>query len=109
MRVPIDTTSIKFAAVGAAEPAHVFSTKAPKTDENGVPLYSVPDFRAAGGIKGSITIKVAGDVKGPSEFTLLRIVGLIGQTWEVGDNHGISFRAERVEVLRAAACCWPRC
>ena len=66
-------------------------------------MFQVPVFAAGGGIKDSITIKVAGDVKGLSEFTLLKITGLVGQTWEVGDNHGISFRAERIEVMKAAA------
>ena len=102
MRLPIDTSSIKFAAAGVAEPVLDFATKTQKTDENGMPLYAVPVFAAGGGIKDSITIKVAGDVKGLSEFTLLKIIGLIGQTWEVGDNHGISFRAERIEVMKAA-------
>ena len=48
-------------------------------------------------------VKVAGEVKGLSEFTLVKITNLIAQTWEVGDNHGVSFRAERVEVVKAAA------
>ena len=103
MRLPIDTNSIKFAAAGAAEPVLDFATKSQKTDEHGVPLFQVPVFAAGGGIKDSITIKVAGEVKGLSEFTLLKITGLVGQTWEVGDNHGISFRAERIEVTKVAA------
>ena len=103
MRLPIDTAAIKFAAAGPAEPVLDFATKAPKTDENGVPLFQVPVFAAGSGIKDSITVKVAGEVKGLSEFTLVKITNLIAQTWEVGDNHGVSFRAERVEVVKAAA------
>ncbi len=103
MRLPIDTAAIKFAAAGPAEPVLDFATKTPKTDENGVPLFQVPVFAAGSGIKDSITVKVAGEVKGLSEFTLVKITNLIAQTWEVGDNHGVSFRAERVEVVKAAA------
>ena len=103
MRLPIDTAAIKFAAAGPAEPVLDFATKAPKTDENGVPLFQVPVFAAGSGIKDSIMVKVAGEVKGLSEFTLVKITNLIAQTWEVGDNHGVSFRAERVEVVKAAA------
>ena len=103
MRLPIDTSAIKFAAAGPAEPVLDFATKAPRTDESGVPLYSVPVFAAGGGVKDSISIKVAGDVKGLSEFTLVKITGLVAQTWEVGDNHGVSFLADRVEVLKPAA------
>ena len=102
MRLPIDTSAIKFAAAGPAEPVLDFATKAPRTDENGVPLYSVPVFAAGSGVKDSITIKVVGEVKGLSEFTQVKITGLLAQTWEVGDNHGVSFRAERIEVLKPA-------
>ena len=104
MRLPIDTSTVKFAAAGLAEPVLDFETKAPKTDENGVPLFNVPVFAAGGpGIKDSITIKVAGEPKGLSEFTMVKITNLIAQTWEVGSNHGVSFRADRIEVLKAAA------
>ena len=101
MRLPIDTTSIKFATAGAAEPVLDYATKAPKLDENGVPIFSVPVFVAGSGIKDSITIKVSGDVKGLSEFTVVKITNLIAQTWEVGDNHGVSFKADRIDVAKA--------
>ena len=65
MRLPIDTSAIKFAAAGPAEPVLDFATKAPRTDENGVPLYSVPVFAAGSGVKDSITIKVVGEGQGP--------------------------------------------
>lgn len=103
MRLPIDTSTIKFATAGPAEPVLNFATKAPKTDDNGTPLYSVPVFAAGSGIKDSITIKVSGDVKGLGEFTMVKITNLIAQTWEVGDNHGVSFRADRIEVLKVTA------
>ena len=103
MRLPIDTAAIKFAAAGPAEPVLDFATKTPKTDENGVPLFQVPVFAAGSGIKDSITVKVAGEVRCLSEFTLVKITNLVAQTWEVGDNHGVSFRADRVEVVKAAA------
>lgn len=101
--MPIETSSIKFAAAGPAEPVLDFATKVPKTDENGVPLYSVPVFAAGSGIRDSITVKVAGELKGLSEFTMVKITNLIAQTWTVGDNHGVSFRADRIEVLKVAA------
>ena len=103
MRLPIDTSAIKFAAAGPSEPVLDFATKAQRTDENGMAIFQVPVFAAGSGVKDSITIKVAGEVKGLSEFTQVKITGLIAQTWEVGDNHGVSFRAERVEILKPAA------
>ena len=60
MRLPIDTGSVKFAAAGPAEPVLDYETRAPKLDENGTALFSVPLLAAGGGIKDSITVKVAG-------------------------------------------------
>ena len=60
-------------------------------------------FAAGSGVKDSITIKVAGEVKGLSEFTIVKITNLIASTWEVGSNHGVSFRADRIEIMKAQA------
>ena len=103
MRLPIDTSAIKFAAAGPSEPLLDFATKAQRTDENCMAIFQVPVFAAGSGVKDSITIKLAGEVKGLSEFTQIKITGLVAQTWEVGDNHGVGFRAERVEILKPAA------
>ena len=103
MRLPIDTGSVKFAAAGPAEPVLDYEPRAPKLDENGTALFAVPLFAAGTGIKDSITVKVAGDVKGLSEFTLVKVTNLIATTWEVGANHGVSFRADRIELVKASA------
>lgn len=103
MRLPIDTSAVKFAAAGPAEPVLDFETRQPKTHEQGVPLFNIPVFAAGTGVKDSITIKVAGEVKGLSEFTQVKVTNLIAVTWEVGANHGVSFRADRVEILKAQA------
>ena len=103
MKLPIDTGSVKFAAAGPAEPVLDYETRAPKLDENGMPLFNVPLFAAGTGIKDSITVKVAGEPKGLSEFTMVRVTNLIATTWEVGSNHGVSFRADRIELVKAVA------
>ena len=59
-------------------------------------------FAAGTGIKDSITVKVAGEPKGLSEFTMVKVTNLIATTWEVGANHGVSFRADRIEVIKAS-------
>ena len=84
MRLPIDTASVKFAAAGPAQPVLDYETRAPKLDENGVALFNVPLFAAGGGIQDSIT-------------------NLVASTWEVGTNHGVSFRADRIELAKASA------
>ena len=103
MKLPIDTGSVKFAAAGPAEPVLDYETRAPKLDENGTPLFNVPLFAAGTGIKDSITVKVAGEPKGLSEFTMVKVANLIATTWEVGSNHGVSFRADRIELVKASA------
>jgi hypothetical protein len=103
MRLPIDTQTVKFAAAGAAEPVLDYETRAPKLDENGLALFNVPLFAAGSGVKDSITVKVSGEPKGLSEFTPVKVTNLIAITWEVGSNHGVSFRAERIELLKASA------
>jgi hypothetical protein len=103
MRLPIDTSAIEISAAGSSEPFLDFATKAQRTDENGIPIFKVPVFAAGSGVKDSITIKVTGEVKGLSEFTQVKITGLVAQTWEVSDTHGAIFRAERIENLTSAA------
>ena len=103
MRLPIDTQSLKFASAGPAEAILDYETRAPKLDESGTPLYGVPLFAAGGGVKDSITVKVAGEPKGLAEFTPVRVTGLVATTWEVGSNHGVSFRADRIEPLKVSA------
>ncbi len=103
MRLPIDTTSVRFAAAGPAEPVLDYETRAPKLDESGVALFNVPLFAAGTGVKDSITVKVAGEPKGLGEFIPVKVTNLMATTWEVGSNHGVSFRADRIEVLKAVA------
>jgi hypothetical protein len=72
-------------------------------DENGTALFNVPLFAAGSGVKDSITVKVAGEPKGLSEFTPIKVTNLMATTWEVGTNHGVSFRADRIELVKASA------
>ena len=75
----------------------------PQLDENGTAMFNVPLFAAGGGVKDSIMVKVSGETKGLSEFTLVKVTNLIATTWEVGANHGVSFRADRIELVKAVA------
>ena len=103
MRLPIDTALLKFAAASPAQPVLDYETRSPKLDENGVALFNVPLFAAGGGIQDSITVKVAGEPKGLIEFTIVKVTNLVASTWEVGTNHGVSFRADRIELAKASA------
>jgi hypothetical protein len=102
MRLPIDTQAIQFAASGPAEPVIDFDTKAPRIDQTtGQPLFNVPLFAAGSGTADTLVVKVAGEPKGLGTFTPVRVTGLVAATWDMGDRHGVSFRAERIEATTA--------
>ena len=61
MHLPIDTTSVNFAVDGPAGTVFDFKTRQPKTDENGVPMFNVPEFVIGSAAKDPITIRVAGE------------------------------------------------
>lgn len=96
MRLPIDTQAVRFVTAGPAEPVIDFETKTQRVDASGQALFNVHLF-AGSGSRDQITVKVAAEPKGLGEFTPVKVSGLMASTWEVGDKHGVSFRAERVE------------
>jgi hypothetical protein len=104
MRLPIDTQTIHFAAVGPAQPVIDFETKAQRLDPTtGQPLFNVSLFAAADGRGDTFVVKVCGEPKGLSVLSPVKVTGLVAATWDMGDRHGVSFRAERIEAIRAAS------
>jgi hypothetical protein len=103
MRLPIDTVAVRFVTAGPAEPVLDYETRAPKADENGQPLFSVHLFAVAAGSRDSITVKVAGEPKGLGEFTPVKVTNLMATTWETGDRHGVSFKADKIEASKVTA------
>ena len=99
MRLPVDTSAVNFVTAGPPEPAVEFDTKAPKTDEEGRPLFNVHLFALGGGSRDVITVKVAGEPKGLGEFTPVRLTGLVATTWSMDGRAGVSFKAARVEPV----------
>ena len=72
MRLPVDTTAVRFVAAGPPEASVDFTTKAQRVDESGVPLFQVHLFAVGGGARDVISVRVAGEPKGP-EFPLGRL------------------------------------
>jgi hypothetical protein len=104
MRLPIDTQAISFGVARASEPVVEFETKAPRLDAaTNQPLFNAYLFVSGDGTSDSITVKVVGEPKALPVFTPVRVVGLVASTWDIGDKHGVSFRAERIESLVAKA------
>jgi hypothetical protein len=102
MRLPIDTVAVQFMSAGPAEPVVDFDTKAPKTDSNGQPLYSVHLFAISSDSYDTLTVKVAGEPKGIGNFTPVKVTNLIASTWDIGGNHGVSFKADKIELAKPA-------
>lgn len=98
MRLPIDTTAVRFVSAGAAEVDVDFATKAAKTDETGRTIYKVNLFAVGAGGHDIVTVKVAGEPKGLGEFTPVRVHGLIASTWQMDNRYGVSFRASAIEA-----------
>ena len=80
MRLPIDMQSVKFATAGPAERVLNYETKSPSVDEHGAALFNVRVFAAGSGIKDSITVKLAGEPKGLTEFTPVKLTNLVATT-----------------------------
>ena len=103
MKLPIDTSNVKFASGGKPEPVVAFDTKIPRTDEHGTPLFKVPLVVITNEGPEVFYVKVAGEPKGLSDFGPVKLTNLVAQSWEMEKTHGISFRADRIESVKAAA------
>lgn len=97
MKLPIDTTGMTFLAAGPPEPVLDFESKSPKVDEKGAPLHSVQVVALNDGGAEVISVKVAGQPKGVSQGSAVKITGLVATPWTMGDRSGVAFRAEQIE------------
>jgi hypothetical protein len=103
MKLPIDTTGVSFICAGEAEPVLDYESGRPKVDRGGQPLYSISLVGMADGVAEVIAVKVPGEPKGVGRGAAVRPVGLTANPWTIGDRSGIAYRAERIEVAKAAA------
>ncbi|MDA8071186.1 MAG: hypothetical protein M0Z82_06165 [Actinomycetota bacterium] len=102
MRLPIDTQHLSFIVASAPEPVLDFESKAPRTDTDGRPLFAVSVVALGSEGADILTVKVAGEPRGITQGLPVRVAGLLGTTWQMGDRHGVSFRAEVIEPLGGA-------
>ncbi len=97
MKLPIDTAGLTFLAAAAPEPALDYETKAAKVDERGVPIFAVQIVALVDGGAEVLAVKVAGEPKGVTQGSTVKLVGLTAQPWAMGDRSGVAFRASRIE------------
>ena len=97
LRLPIDTSELRFVATTSPEPVVDFTTRAPKADENGEPLFVVQLVALA--VEGGgelITVKTAGSPKNVTPGTFVTVTDLVATPWSMNDRSGVSFKAGAV-------------
>jgi hypothetical protein len=101
MRLPIDTTRLKFLVVAAAEPLRQDEegkpreAGAPRTDVNGEVLWRVQLVALGDGEAEIIRVAVPGDPK-VGQGEMVAVEGLTAQAWEMEGRSGMAFRAQLV-------------
>jgi len=103
MRLPINVQSLSFIAVGVPEPVIDFESKQPRIDTDGRPIFAVGVVALGNEGADILTVKVAGQPKGINQGAPVNVTELVATTWQMGDRHGVSFRAGSIEVIAGPA------
>jgi hypothetical protein len=93
VRLPVDTSAMVLVAMAVPEPVVDFTTRQPKADANGQPLYTVQVAAMYGDQGEVLAVKVAGEPGGIRPGMAVEVAGLMAQPWELGDRSGVSYRA----------------
>lgn len=97
MRLPIDTTGLRFLLVRDAEPVRDFETKRVKSDADGVPLWQVELVAMGNDEADIIRVRVAGEPEGLTQGGNVTVIGLVSQPWSMDNGRsGVSFRADAI-------------
>ncbi|GAC1441347.1 MAG: hypothetical protein NVSMB55_08930 [Mycobacteriales bacterium] len=102
MRLPIDTSGLTLLVGMAPEPVVDFESRRPKADENGEPLFQLQVVLLGSEGAEVISVKVAGEPRGLTPGTPVKILGLFALPWSMGDRSGVSFKAARIEPVAPA-------
>jgi hypothetical protein len=101
VRLPIDTSRLKFLVVAAAEPLRQYEEGkpreawAPRTDVNGEVLWRVQMVALGDGEAEIIRVAVPGDPN-VAQGEMVVLDGLTAQAWEMDGRSGTAFRAQAV-------------
>src|SRR3954463_7604089 len=105
MRLPIDTSRLRFLAVAAAEPLKQFEegkpreSWAPRVDGNGEVLWRVQLVALGDGEAEIIRVAVPGD-PGVAQGERVRGGGRTAQGWEMDGRSGRAFRAVAIHAAK---------
>jgi hypothetical protein len=96
VRLPVDTSAMVLVAMAKAEPVVDFTTRQPKADPNGQPLYTVQVAAMYDDQGEVLAVKVAGQPAGISPGMAVEVAGLVAQPWALGERSGVSYRAAAI-------------
>ncbi|MFW6724879.1 hypothetical protein ACHZ98_32995 [Streptomyces sp. MAR4 CNY-716] len=97
--IPVDTGRLGVLRCAIAPEAKIVNpdTKEVRKDKDGNTVYTVAvTVRQDARRISVIEIAVAGEPKGIEEGQVLKVTGLTAFAWQMGDRHGISFRADTI-------------
>jgi hypothetical protein len=105
VRLPIDTSRLKFLVVAEAEPLRQYEEGkpreawAPRTDVNGEILWRAQLVALGDGEAEIIRVAVPGDPK-VAQGEMVTVDALTAQAWEMDGRSGMAFRCQ---AIRSAA------
>ena len=99
MRLPINTQNLQFIVATLPEAILDFESKQPRIDGDGQPLFAVGLIALGTDGAEILSVKTSGQPKGLTQGSPVKVIGLIATTWQMGDRHGVSFRAETIESI----------
>src|SRR4051812_48437494 len=108
VRLPIDTSRLKFLVVAPAEPLRQFEEGkpreawAPRTDVNGEILWRAQLVALGDGEAEIIRVSVPGDPN-VAQGEMVNLDGLTAQAWEMDGRSGTAFRAQAIRSASARA------
>ena len=108
MRLPIDTSRLKFLVVAPAEPLKQYEegkpreSWAPRTDVNGEVLWRVQLVALGDGEAEIIRVAVPGDPN-VAQGEMVRVEGMTAQAWEMEGRSGMAFRALAIQSAKPRA------
>ncbi len=99
MRLPISTDNVHFIVGTPPEGVVDFESKLPRFDSDGRPISAVGLIALGADGVEILSVKVSGQPKDLSQGIRVKVSGLVATTWQMGERHGVSFRAESIEPL----------
>jgi hypothetical protein len=105
MRLPIDTSRLRFLAVAEAEPLKKYEEGkpreawGPRVDSNGEVLWGMQVVALGNGEAAVVKVSVPGDPH-VTEGEMVQVDELTAQVWERDGKSGVSFRATAIQSLK---------